>query len=255
MKNKLIILFTLINLYVCNGQKEIGNEMDNNLSSIKGIVNEIEQVGGKSYTAILSRDRPIEVLIDSANLKYPATFTIFKKGEEVAVLGNYTDTSSSANLKMTVREFKFIQTKEKFAKICNNPLSKDSVRIENIVKFYNYKDTPYIRYTLQVTNLSNKFIPALNPHNNSHLFNKKTDENVTEFYINGESRGMSIYNGVSYKNETLNKGGVSKTSESHSLAENSGVYLNGYTITIQWKYMGVLSEKVTINLKKQVIIE
>lgn len=255
MKTRIIILLTLTSLYVCYGQNEIKNNTDN-LPSIKGIIEKTKQLGNNSYTAIISGCGTIEVLIDRANLKYPASFTIFKKGDEVVVFGNYTNTSSR-NLKMNVREFKFIQSKNEFEKNCRTPLSKDSILLENIVEFSEFKETPSVRFTLRLTNLSNRLIPAPNTHNNSFILNEKTGKFVTEFLIDGKSRGHNIYNsinnGLIYGYETLNKGGVAEISGSSLLAKDSGIFMNGNIITVQWKYMGILSEKTEIGLRKQKI--
>lgn len=242
---------------VDNKSKKTTEKVNDNLFSINGIVEEVQPLGSKSYIAKISGFRNAEVYIDSVNLKYPASFTVFKKGDVVVLncksfMIDYLNTSSN-NPKINVQEFKFVKSNEEFDEICKTTFSKDSVKIENIVEFYPDKDNTLITFTLRITNLTDRFIPALTPNNNGRFFNKETGELLTEFIVNDESRGLSIYNGISQKNETLNKGGVSKISESYLLTESSN--FDSDIITIQWKYKGILSKKVIVDLVKQKVIE
>ena len=90
--------------------------------------------------------------------------------------------TSPATLKMNAHEFRFIKSKEEFDEICNASLSKDAVRIENSVKFYTNKDTTLITFTIQITNLTNTFIPALTPINNGRLFNTENRRTCNRIY-------------------------------------------------------------------------
>lgn len=256
-----LVLILFFSASACNGQKmQIRKETNSGLTSIKGIVTEIVQIGKENYLATIETGRPnptIAVIV-STDLQYPESFTIFKKGEEVCVSGIWIN-----NDQMNVRRFSIIQSEENFQKIITAPIPKDSLKLENIIEFSTYEDdstpqTPSVRFVLRITNLSNRFIPALSSINNGLYINdKKTNgvEQVTEFYKNGESRGHAIYNGLGYENETINKGGVSETAEGSLLTKDAGIRMNGDTITIQWKYMGVLSEKITVDLKNKKILK
>ncbi len=251
MKTRFTILFTLVNLCVCLGQSKIKNEMG---TKISGRVVGIEHTKNNCYTAEIENSgilKTYKVLIDSTNLKHPTSFTFFKIGDKVAIVGKYTSTKSS-NLNMTAWEFEFIQTDREFETNCQTPLEKDSVKLENIVEFKNNNNIPSIRFTLRITNLSNRYIPALNASNNGVTFNKETGEDsITMFYFNNESRGMGIYNGIAIERTTLNNGGVSEISEEFSLINK----WMGDIVEIHWKYMGILSEKVKVDLKKRMIIK
>lgn len=257
---KCILFFIITLFHFCSTPKKIIDKVDNNLFSISGTVAAVEPKGLTSYMAKISGTRDAEVYIDSLNLKYPASYTVFKKGDVVAIncLSFNINVSvnnpfSSSKNHINAQEFTFVKTDQEFDEICIAELPENAVKIENMVEFFPDKNSTFIKFTLRITNLNDSFIPALTPINNGRIFNNETDECITKFFINDESKGLSIYNGISQKNETLNRGGVSETSESYVLTGSSN--FDSDFIVIQWKYKGILSKKVKVDTKKQAIIE
>jgi hypothetical protein len=226
--------------------------MDKDLSSIQGIVTKIQLVRDGNYLVTLENGQPSPTIAEilKLNLQHPESYMIFKEGDEINVIGNCTDMDDY----IKVRRFEIIQPEKLFTKTLSTSISKDSVKVENLVTFSSYEDD-HVIFTLRITNLGSRLIPALNPHNNSFLISREPYVHLTEFYKNDILGGLGIYNGTAYPRSTINRGGVSETSEGSTLTKDSGIRMNGDTITIQWKYMGILSEKVTVDLKNQKVIK
>ncbi len=251
----IVFVITMLTLSACNGQEKTQvKEIYRNLTAFHGTITEVFHRRDGYYWVIIETGRPHRTItaINVNDLQYPESFMIFKKGDEAVVYGVHTGRDS-----MKVVKFTIVQPEKLFKETIAAPLSKDSVKIENIVEFYTYEDdhtspTPSVRFTLRVTNLSDRLIPALTPSNNSIYFNKK--ESITEFYMNDGLGGLSIYNGMGFERELINKGNVTETAEGSTLTKDSGILMKGDTITVQWKYMGILSEKVTVDLKNKRIL-
>ncbi len=252
MKDLLIILLLILNITISYGQSKNTDTMNDSLTQVKGVVISTQQLSNSSFVAQVSSFRNISITVDSSRLKYPDSYTLFNSGDEVVFWGSYKDTDSF-DFRMDAYEFRFVQTKEQFEKICSLPFTNNQVQMDNIISFYTSEGISKVSFALRIKNLGNDFIPALNAQNNGMRLHTDSSNSVTEFYINGESRGLAIYNGISHGYEVLNKGGASEIAEKYTLLDDSGIMMHGNTITVQWRYMGILSYKYKVDLKKQII--
>ena len=227
-----------------------------NLSAIKGIVSKVKLIAEDNYLAYLkmSDERVVVVSMIKKDLKYPESFVLFKKGEKVIAKGTYISQE-----RFHANQFSFGVSMKEFDEIVHSNYFLDSIKIENIVEFYTYEDdsipsSSAVRFFLRVTNLSNRFIPALNPSNNGITLNADPYQSVTEFYVNEQRRGLSIYNGIAFEYEVINKNNVSETQEGWVLDPNSAIMQNENIISIQWKYMGLTSEVIKVDLKNKRVL-
>jgi hypothetical protein len=130
-------------------------------------------------------------------------------------------------------------------------ISKDSVKVECSVQFFTYDDDygdqhikePAINLILTVTNNGTKPIPDLGVSNRSEYVN---------LYIDGKNANpVSMYNGTeAIGPHLIQKNG--KDSYAWWIFEKEAY---GATFTVQWEYMGVLSNKMKVTVAGRTAVE
>lgn len=227
-------------------------DYEESLSVINGEIKSIRQIDSTYWILNLVNEEPT-FYFKKKRLKYPYALNELKKGDNITLYGHY---SMESRLSFDVHYYYTQLNDTEFKKVVSKTRASQNIKIENNVSFSSYTDDnlkaePKIDFSVTVINHSSQSIPALSPSNNGYYHLEKP---LLSLFINGKSNGLSIYNGIGYLNEVIPKNGGSSTKQSWILIEDSGIYTFGEIITIQWEYMGVKSDIVTVDLKNKKII-
>ncbi len=148
----------------------------------------------------------------------------------------------------------FAQPNEKMKFELSDSYKKDSIQIENNVEFYKYSDKhtdsiDAVRFKIKITNIGNQPIP--------NFENVMGRSEFLKLFINGkDSYDMNIQNGIgSNKIQYIGKGESDVFETGFILGKNSGIYTYKNPIKLMWKYLGVNSQIVVVDIVSKKIME
>lgn len=144
----------------------------------------------------------------------------------------------------------FGQTTTSMSFSIDTTYQRDSIRLDNTVKFVSLQDgTELVQFHIKVTNLGHQSIPNFACVTARSAFLK--------LLVNGEDvHDLNIMNGIGPTQvQWLDQGDSDVFTTAWELTDDAGVFAYRNPMSIQWRYLELLSSVVVVDLVEREIVE